>query len=191
MQSILAERDEPNVKHSSSKWTLPSTNSDLTFTEIILLVFIILVLLVIVHACDGSVPKAATVELPAMKPVSIQRTGELETRASLERIFGKPFVKVRPSWIVNPKTNRRLELDCYNEELGCIAAEYNGIQHSVFPNPFHSTLAEFEAQQWRDAHKAQACQQHGVCLLVVPHTVARPKIENYLRRELQARGFLS
>ena len=190
MQSILAERDEPNVKHSSSKWTLPSTNSGLTFAEIILLVFIILVLLVIVHVYDGSAPTAAAVELSAMAPVSIQRTGELETRAALERIFGKPFVKVRPPWIVNPKTNRRLELDCYNEDL-CVACEYNGIQHYVFPNPFHSTLAEFEAQQWRDAHKAQACQQHGVCLLVVPHTVVRPEIEDYLRRELQARGFLS
>lgn len=190
MQSILLEKDEPNVKCFSSEWTLPSTNSGLTFTEIILLVFIILALLVIVHVCDGSEPKAATVELPATTPVSFQRTGELETRAALERIFGKPFVKVRPWWIVNPKTNRRLELDCYNQELH-VACEYNGIQHSVFPNPFHSTLAEFEAQQWRDAHKAQACQQHGVCLLVVPHTIARPEIENYLRRELQARGFLS
>jgi hypothetical protein len=160
----------------------------LTFAEIALLAFIILTLLLIVYKCDESSHSVATVQLPAAKPVTIQRTGELETRAALERIFGQPFVKVRPSWIVNPKTNRRLELDCYNADLR-LACEYNGIQHAVFPNPFHSTLAEFEAQQGRDAYKAQACQQHGVCLLVVPHTVARPEIEHYLRGELQARSF--
>jgi len=139
---------------------------------------------------DASGPAANVVSQPArpawteLVPSAVQRTGELETRASLERIFGKPFPKVRPAFLVNPLTQRRLELDCYNDELH-VAVEYDGIQHREFPNPFHRTRAEFEAQQQRDAFKAQECRKRGICFVHVPHTVARKHIEAFLRVQLQ------
>lgn len=118
------------------------------------------------------------------KSIVTLSTGEEETRASLERIFGKPFVKIRPPFLINPETGRRLELDCYNAELS-IGVEFDGIQHSVYPNPFHRTQAEFEAQQRRDRHKDRMCKALGVRLLRVPHTIPRPQIEQFLRNNLK------
>lgn len=131
---------------------------------------------------------AASFNCKVVAPVQLQRTGELETRAALERLFGKPFKKVRPPWIINPESGRRLELDAYNEELR-LGVEHDGVQHSIFPNPFHRTVAEFEAQQRRDAYKSKACLDRGVCLLRVPHTLPRAEIQTFLSNELQNRGF--
>ena len=39
-------------------------------------------------------------------------TREQRVRNILEQIFRMPFPSVKPSWLINPKTNRRLELDC-------------------------------------------------------------------------------
>jgi hypothetical protein len=116
-------------------------------------------------------------------PTPVERTGEEATRAALTRIFGVPFVKIRPPFLVNPETKRRLELDCYSEQLR-LGVEYSGLQHFVFPNPFHRTQAEFDAQQRRDRYKAQQCQLAGVHLVVVPFTVAKARIESYLRQQL-------
>ena len=119
---------------------------------------------------------------------AIESKGEQETRAALFRLFGKPFIKIRPSFIVNPETKRRLELDCYNAELR-LGVEYNGSQHSEYPNPFHRTFAEFQAQQRRDDYKAAACEAHGVCLINVPHTVPRACIQAYLQQHLVSQGY--
>lgn len=113
-------------------------------------------------------------------PIILARSGEEETRAALQRIFNKPFVKVRPSFLINPETKRKLELDCYNVELQ-LGVEYSGIQHFVYPNPFHRSQAEFDAQQRRDRSKVELCRQAGVRLVVVPYTVPRAQIEQYLR----------
>ena len=180
----------------------PSTNISLTLVETVWLILLVVAVFGILCLCPTSAVAAekppngklavidATAQSPVeqLVPVAVQRTGELETRAALERLFGKPFPKARLPWIINPETNRRLELDCHNEELR-LSVKYNGIQHQVFPNPFHRTLAEFEAQQRRDAYKAKACRERGVCLLVVPHTVRRAEIQPFLLQELQARGF--
>lgn len=141
----------------------------------------------------GLIPVPATV-IPAKEQLvsystqrSFQSRGEEETRAALFRLFGKPFIKIRPWFIVNPETNRRLELDCHNKELR-VAVEFDGKQHLQYPNPFHRTLAEFQAQQRRDAYKTHACAAHGICLVRVPHTVPRPEIEAFLKQQLILRG---
>jgi hypothetical protein len=134
----------------------------------------------VLHALTAATFPAAVYPLPVVR---MERTGEGETRAALSRIFGKPFIKVRPAFLVNPETKRRLELDCYNEELR-LGVEYNGIQHDVFPNPFHHTRDLFDAQQRRDRYKIQQCRQAGVRLVVVPHTVPREQIEQFLRQKL-------
>ena len=100
-------------------------------------------------------------------------------RQALERIFGRPFPKRRPPFLLNPETGRRLEADAYCEELK-LMAEFSGIQHRVYPNPYHSTRAQFEAQQQRDALKAELCAKAGVKLVIVPDTVAAQDIERFL-----------
>jgi hypothetical protein len=133
-------------------------------------------------SCPPSVP---------LRPAPLQATGEAETKAALERLLKKPFIKVRPAWLRNTvhMTGRNLEIDCFNEELG-IAVERNGIQHAIYPNVFHKTLDEFTAQVQRDAFKRQVCEARELVFIVVPHTVQRKDIEAFLHRELIQRGVL-
>ena len=114
--------------------------------------------------------------------------GEQETKLSLQRLLGKVFVKTRPSWLINPRTGRRLEIDCFNEELG-LAVEHSGAQHYVFPNAFHKSQQEFEAQVERDRVKEAICRQRGLHFIVVPYTISKPFIEDFLRQKLGELGF--
>jgi hypothetical protein len=104
---------------------------------------------------------------------------EAECRHILSEIYGKKFVSTRPIWLKNPETGSLLELDCYNEELK-IAAEYNGIQHYVYPNNHHKTYDEFVAQLRRDQFKLKRCDQMGVYLITIPYTVPKDQIKNYI-----------
>jgi len=104
---------------------------------------------------------------------------EAECRHTLSEIYGVPFISTRPTWLKNPETNGLLELDCYNEELK-IAAEYNGIQHYVYPNNLHKNYDEFIAQVRRDQYKVKRCDQMGVYLITIPYTVPKPQIKNYI-----------
>lgn len=105
-------------------------------------------------------------------------------RDVLEAIFNKPFPKARPAFLKNPATNWPLELDSWCAELR-IGAEFHGVQHFTFPNPFHRSRAQFEAQRQRDALKVQLCEKYGCRLVVVPHTVARDDIDAFVRNKLQ------
>lgn len=110
-------------------------------------------------------------------------------RATLQRLLGKPFAKVRPPFLRNPATNHCLELDAYNAELR-LAAEFQGEQHRVWPNCFHDTREQFEAQQQRDELKAKLCKQNGVTLILVLDHITRDEIDAFLQAELQRIGFL-
>ena len=83
---------------------------------------------------------------------------------------GYTFVKQKHGWIRNPKTNYPLELDGYCEEL-MIAIEYNGIQHYVWPNFYHSKVEDFFSQRDRDLIKEDICRERNVCLIRIPYTV--------------------
>jgi hypothetical protein len=104
---------------------------------------------------------------------------EAECRHILSEIYGKKFISARPNWLKNPETGSLLELDCYNEELK-IAAEYNGIQHYVYPNNHHKTYDEFVSQLRRDQFKLKRCDQMGVYLITIPYTVPKDQIKNYI-----------
>jgi hypothetical protein len=135
-------------------------------------------------------PAAAAKIDPVHKKIALASRGEQETCSALFRLFGKTFIKVRPPFLVNPETGRRLELDCFNQEL-MLGVEYNGIQHYVYPNPFHRTQLEFEAQLRRDECKANQCKAAGVLLITVPFTVKRSDIESYLRQAFERSNFAS
>jgi hypothetical protein len=108
---------------------------------------------------------------------------EKETCLALEKIFNKPFKKKRPNWLVNPETGRRLEIDCYNEELK-IGAEFNGIQHYKWPNFTGQSYESFLAQQRRDNYKKLLCLKKGVKLIIVPYKIKEGDIENFIRTKI-------
>jgi len=91
---------------------------------------------------------------------------EERIRKLLENFFNKPFPKVRLKSMINPKTKKPLELDCYNHSLG-LAVEIQGQQHSRFIPYFHKSLKDFQDQQERDRFKYTLCRQHGIRLVYV------------------------
>ena len=110
--------------------------------------------------------------------------GERLCKRVIERISKRSYTKVRPNFLVNPKTNRNLELDLYNDTLE-IAVEYNGIQHYEYTKRFHKTYGDFRRQQERDALKRQLCKDHGVFLIVVTFNCS--EVYNVITTRLLAR----
>lgn len=144
---------------------------------------VILCILVMILVFSRS--SSTRVVTPSLKSKPFTSKGETCMKQCLETLYGKPFEKVRPSWLVNPKTGRRLELDCYNEELN-IAGEYNGIQHYKYCPPyFHKTPEDFEKQQYRDKIKRGICNIHNVKLITVPYTVKEKHMFKYIKTKAQ------
>jgi hypothetical protein len=111
------------------------------------------------------------------------RSRENVMRSALAALTGKEFVKIRPSWLRNPATGRPLEIDAWNEELK-LACEFQGYQHTVFPNCFHKTYDDFERQQQRDKVKADMLRSKNIRLLEVPHTVIAKETPSFLAEHL-------
>jgi hypothetical protein len=130
---------------------------------------------------------------PDVKPIEKLRANQTDMLAKwktendccliLSDIYGKPFKTTRPNWLKNPETNGVLELDCYNEELK-IAAEYNGIQHYVYPNPFHKTYDEFISLVRRDQYKVKQCDKNGVYLISIPYNIPKAKLKEFITHYL-------
>jgi hypothetical protein len=116
--------------------------------------------------------------------------GELKCREVLEKVFQKPFNKIRPDFLRNPVTSqllgsRNLELDCYNDELG-LAVEYQGAQHYEYIPFFHKNKEAFQNQKYRDYVKRTICEKNGIYLIEVPYTVHVDKIESFLLDKLSS-----
>ncbi len=105
-------------------------------------------------------------------------------RVAFEQCTGHVFEKVRPKFLKNPHTGRNLELDGYCAQLK-IGWETDGKQHTIFPNAFHRSAAEFHAQQARDRIKEDLCKKAGVTLIRVPHEVEFDSIHSYVKEQLQ------
>lgn len=147
-----------------------------------ILTIILCVLIVILAFTDQTKPMRIR---PSFGKKPFMSKGESHMKWCLESIYGKPFNKVRPSWLVNPKTGRRLELDCYNEELN-IAGEYNGIQHYKYTPPiFHKTEEDFEEQKYRDKIKRGICRIHNVKLITVPYTVKEKHMLGFIKDRIR------
>jgi hypothetical protein len=100
--------------------------------------------------------------------------GENICRLYFETIFQKPFIKIKPSWLLNEKNNR-LELDGYCAQLG-IAYEYNGEQHYTEVKMWNKRSLSVR-QAW-DALKIQLCKENNVKLIVIPQLYTRLKLKN-------------
>lgn len=109
---------------------------------------------------------------------------EEQCRAILESLYpGHKFPSTRPEWLINPRTGERLELDGYCPELH-LAFEYNGEQHYVYPNKFHSSKEKFLDYKARDIIKRILCDIHGVYLLVIPYTIPVVSLRSYIKAYL-------
>ena len=108
---------------------------------------------------------------------------ESHIRRILQNIFQKPFPSVKPAWLVNDKTRRKLEIDCYNHELR-IAVEIDGEQHSKYLPFLHKTYENFLKQQERDLLKSKIIKERGIRLIRVPHTIETNELEKFLMNEL-------
>lgn len=94
---------------------------------------------------------------------------EEECRAIFEKITGKKFNKIRPDFLINPKTNVKLELDGYCEELK-IAFEYDGIQHYEALD-FFGGKKHFLYLQENDRIKNDLCKKNDIFLIRIPYWV--------------------
>ena len=93
-------------------------------------------------------------------------------------------MKARPKFLNNDITNKPLEIDCFNEELG-ICVEYHGIQHYHYTPRFHQNKDQFETQKYRDLMKRQKILEKGYVYIEVPYTVKLQDIWEYLISELR------
>jgi hypothetical protein len=110
--------------------------------------------------------------------------GEIECKRVMEKLYNKPFLKIRPHFMINTQTGKNLELDLYNPELK-IAVEYSGQQHYKYIPYFHKNYQAFLDQKSRDEMKRDRCKEYGILLIEVPYTIDLSEIENFLIKELK------
>jgi hypothetical protein len=84
--------------------------------------------------------------------------GEGLLREILEEILQEKLPKSRPNFLINPKTNHKLELDCYSETLK-LGFEYQGAQHDNSENHIHSNSENFDEQIEHDNLKKSLCKK--------------------------------
>lgn len=116
--------------------------------------------------------------------------GEKACKIALKEIFNRDFTTVRPWWLLNNETGKRMEIDCYNEEIedeyqSPLGVEYDGIQHRLFTERFHKTSQDHIDQKRRDELKDKICKERGVMLIRVPDTVKIDDIKSYLITQLK------
>ena len=108
-------------------------------------------------------------------------------RVVFEKLFGQPFPRKHPKWLINPETGHRLELDGYDQELG-IAFEYQGPQHYIhFEDYFHKKRG-LEKQKKMDELKRELCKKNNVKLIEVPYYTKREDYPNHIIEQCEEKG---
>lgn len=103
--------------------------------------------------------------------------GERLSKSIIESMFEMRFPKKKPKWLLG-LTDKRLELDGYNEKAR-IAFEYQGVQHyngyGIYKN------IDMKKRQKDDKLKANACEKHGVKLIVIPYFKKLDDLEKIIK----------
>ena len=109
-------------------------------------------------------------------PICLDRfKGEKLTRYVFEKMLLCDFKKMKPDWMRNYKTGRRLELDGFNVQMG-IAFEHQGKQHEMDCLKSHRF---YDSEQLvRDEIKRQKCKEQGITLIEVPEIGRRLKVKD-------------
>jgi hypothetical protein len=142
---------------------------------------------------DVAIAPDVTVRIPKVwdfRDITGNMKTERTVRLVLETIFERPFPSVRPHWLVNEQTGRRLEIDCYNEELG-LCCEVQGLQHYAYNPRFHRTRHCFIKQIYRDRIKKELILSRGLNYLTVPYTLRQDQIPQYILTHLQELGYIA
>lgn len=110
---------------------------------------------------------------------------EKRTRLIFERFFGKLFPSVKPTWNINPWTNKLLELDGYCQEFN-VAFEYDGEHH--FETTRGKKKKDLTYQQFKDYQKQKNCIKQGVLLINIPYIKeqCRAKFQPFLENVVLA-----
>lgn len=111
-------------------------------------------------------------------PLCNIKINECVTLCSLEHLFNKQFLKIRPDWLKNKEGNN-LEIDCFNDELK-LCVEYNGKQHYEFIEYFHKTEENFKKRQEDDKIKRNKCIEKNYIFIEIPYTINTKDIINYI-----------
>jgi hypothetical protein len=117
---------------------------------------------------------------------------EEKCREIFQSIFQRPFPSIRPPFLKNPTTGKNLELDGYcpdiETHLGTgIAFEYDGVQHAKNTGMFHKGKYDFEYQCAKDKWKDKRCEDMGIALVRIPHSIAYEDLEKYIVETLKKR----
>lgn len=111
-------------------------------------------------------------------PYCYMSVGENITRKYFEFIFQKPFIKIRPFWLLN-NSGHRLELDGYCAQLN-LAFEYNSQQHYG-----KKIYAENNAILLdNDLHKIQICKKKNIKLFIIP------ECKNYVDKKIYIKEYI-
>lgn len=123
-------------------------------------------------------------------PICMAGNSERICKDIFEQLFGKPFLRARPSWLLNSR-GKKMELDGYCEELK-LAFEYQGVQHFRHNDFFHrGGVKDLDQRKQDDYLKVRLCHEHGVHLVVIPHTLTLSEVPNHVHRIMRERGLLA
>ena len=101
--------------------------------------------------------------------------GEKITRYCFEKMLECDFKKIKPDWMRNPKTNYRLELDGFNQNMS-LAFEHQGIHHEV---DCPKDNRHYKSNQlFKDEIKRQKCKEQRITLIEVPEIGRRLKLKD-------------
>jgi len=114
-------------------------------------------------------------------------SNEEKCRTIIEDYFDRKFPKIRHELLINPETNRRLELDCYSKQpfgkyYNGIAFEIDGEQHYYYNKNWHKNRATFNKQIERDKIKSELCKKHGILLIRIPYYIEN--VKSYIINQL-------
>jgi hypothetical protein len=114
--------------------------------------------------------------------------GEIKCRYILEKLFNKPFYKIRPDFLKNDVTGKNIEIDMYNPELK-LCLEMNGRQHYEYVPYFHPNKEAFLNQRYRDEMKKTKCRENGLNIIEVPYNVKLEDMEEFIRKKCKELGY--
>lgn len=77
-----------------------------------------------------------------------------------------------------------LELDIYFDSLN-LAFEYQGHQHTEFPNRYDKSIDEFNSRQLRDKAKREYCKEKGILLIEIFEKATLTDLPNCIRNKFK------
>ena len=117
----------------------------------------------------------------------VKYSREEKVRRICEQLFYPlKFPSVRPEWLINHKTGKRMEIDLYNHNLN-LAIECQGQQHNKYVTCVHKNYKEWLDMKNRDILKAAILRKRKIRLMYVPSIKKLPDelLEEFLMKNIK------